>query len=50
VRAHWRGERSEAKIFLAGLKLILRELNFAVVIVTFLAEIPGFCPFTEIAV
>ena len=42
--------RSEAKISLAGLKLIVRELIFAVVVVTFREEIPGFCPFTDTAV
>jgi hypothetical protein len=36
VRAHWIGEISEAKIPLAGLKLILREINFTMVIITFL--------------
>lgn len=40
MRAHWIGEISEAKIPLAGLKLILRELNFTMVIVTFLEIYP----------
>jgi hypothetical protein len=40
VRAHWRGERSEAKLPLVGLKVIVRELNFAVVMVTFLGRYP----------
>jgi hypothetical protein len=50
VRTHWRRELSEAKIIIAGLERVVKELIFAVIIVTFLAEIPGFCLFKEIAV